>query len=146
MMGRALAIYILHCGDDSRHDPANTAKNILQSGIDIRIEVVPSAVHNLNELVPDTFWKMFIYSDEWFSKNLVKALPSYLEQNIFNVISIYRLAENDTKEPKISVSPRLFVSNISLKNWSLEPASVHDNIRKIVHTTILDGFIFGKIA
>jgi hypothetical protein len=144
-MGRALTIYILHCGDDIRHDPENTVKNIVHSGVDFTVIVVPSAHHNLNELLPDTHWKLFIYSDEWISKDLVKALPSYLEQDTYNVLSLFRLEyPADKNDPKLSICPRLFTREILFKVYTLQPSEEQPHGCVLSYTNIMDGFIFGK--
>jgi hypothetical protein len=77
----------------------------------------------------------------------MKALPVYLAQDEYNVLSMYRITEDEMKKDKntedinISICPRLFYGNVGLKNWSLEVASSED----VKWSTILDGFIIGKI-
>lgn len=145
-MGRALTIYVLHCGDDSKHDPENTVKNLIGSDIDFRLEVVSSDARGMNHLLPDTHWKLFIYSDEWLSKDFVKALPNYLEQDQYNVLSMFRLEYpvTDVKDPKLSVCPRLFTREIVFIGNSLVPSDEQPHGCILSYANILDGFIFGK--
>jgi hypothetical protein len=145
-MGRSLTVYILHCGNDRLHDIVKCSKNLFQEGMDVRIEPVPSGTA-FSALECDTFWKLFLYSDERLSIDLLKSLPVYLSQDEYNVLTMFRISESELIKDKnkndltISVSPRLFYGNVRLKNWSLEPASSED----VKCTRILDGFIIGKI-
>jgi hypothetical protein len=145
-MGRSVTVYVLHCGNDAIHDVVWVAKNLFETGMDLRLKFVPSGTSFVN-LDCGTHWKLFLYSDERLSVDLMKSLPVYLAQNEYNVLSMFRITESELIKDKnkndliISVSPRLFYGNVRLKNWSLEPASSED----VKCTRILDGFIIGKI-
>jgi hypothetical protein len=143
-MGRTLTVFILHCGDDLRHDPEKTAKSVVDP-VSTTITLVQPGFRDLNALYAYSDWKMFLFSDEWLSLDMVKALPSYLEQKEHNVISMFRLEQPiDQEDPKISISPRLFLSGVVLKDMSFQPADVQSKVFNLSYTNILDGFIFGK--
>jgi hypothetical protein len=143
-MGRTLTVFVLHCGDDLRHDPGRTATSVLNPE-STTITLVQPGFRDLNSLYSYSDWKMFLFSDEWLSLDLVKALPLYLEQDTYNVISMFRFEQStDEKEPKISISPRLFLSGVTLKDMSFQPMDVQSKVPILSYTNILDGFIFGK--
>jgi hypothetical protein len=142
-MAKTLTVFILHCGDDLRHNPEKTAKSVVNP-LTTTITLVQPGFRDLNALVPTTDWKMFLFSDEWLSNQLVEVLPIYLGQETFNVLSAFRMVEpvkgQDLDDLEISLCPRLFASDVRLKNfafeWDMEEGSIH-------HSKILDGFIIG---
>jgi hypothetical protein len=87
-----------------------------------------------------TEWKMFMYADEVLSKNLKKALPIVCERGKeFDYFSFYKLIKKDEKL-KYSMSPRLFKSDIEMRDNSVYPIDI-DSLKGI---TILDGYILGQ--
>jgi hypothetical protein len=145
-VGRTLTVFILHCGDERRHNPEKTARSVVNP-LTTTITIVPPGFRDLNTLHAYSDWKMFLFSDEWLSEQLVKVLPIYLEQEDFNVLSTYRMVEleNDRRykvdDLRVSISPRLFKSDIQLKDFSFQWSSDQDIV--ITHSIILDGFVIG---
>jgi|GEM_PF-3676764 hypothetical protein len=84
-----------------------------------------------------TGWKMFMYSNEYLSKQLVEALPILLKETKFHYFSFYKLIL-DQGITKFSISPRLFDSRIRLIGSSVYPV----DINSFNGITILDGFIY----
>lgn len=142
---RALTIFLLHCGNDSHHRPDLAVDNLDCLGANIQI--VPSGFGTLNDLTTDTTWKMFLFSDERASNSLVEALPLYLAQERYNVLSMFRMdrAKEDERlqleNMKVSLTPRLFRSHITLRNNSFRWTEDYNEF--INHTNILDGFLIG---
>ena len=85
-----------------------------------------------------TEWKMFMYSNEYLSKQLIEAMPVILGAgNEYDYFSFYKLVV-DNYTNKYGISPRLFKSDIKLRSNSVYPV----DIESYKGITILDGFIF----
>lgn len=88
----------------------------------------------------NTEWKMFMYADETLSKQLKKALPVVCEKGKeFDYFSFYKLFKKDG-HIKYSISPRLFKSNVKIRDNSVYPVDAIS----LKGTTILDGFILSS--
>lgn len=86
-----------------------------------------------------TEWKMFMYADEFLSKQLKKALPIVCERGKeYDYFSFYKLAKKEDKLTA-SLSPRLFKSHIKMRDNSVYPV----NMPELNGTPILDGYILG---
>ena len=85
----------------------------------------------------NTEWKMFMYSNEYLSNQLVEAFPIILDNEEFDYFSFYKLALGENNKIKYSISPRLFRSGIELRDNSVYPI----DMESLKGTTILDGFI-----
>lgn len=140
-----LTVFILHCGNDSLHRPNDVRESFDMPDCTLVFEDVPSGTPFIG-LFGEMPWKMFIYSNERLSHSLNKELPLYLAQPNFNVLSLFRMDNNDCvelEEMKISICPRIFRTDIILKQNSIE---VFDPLLiPVINTNILDGFLIGEV-
>ena len=125
----SLTVYILEIKDGDKLRLVES----FSKDMDIRFEV--DREHNFTK-VPDTYWKMYIYSNEWLQKQLSTAIPIFLEEGrFFDYFSLYKR----DKENHIYHIPRIFKSNVLMKEKHLLPKSFDD----LRGDTILNGWLEG---
>lgn len=85
-------------------------------------------------------WKLFMYADEVLSEELNPAIPHFVNMGDADIYKIYKKVGN-----KISVSPRLFRSEIVLQENCLLPVDIENyRIDTILNGYILDGLILDE--
>ena len=148
---KLLTVYILYSGDVNYWDFDRTVRSLVGGDVseeDFDIEVLKPGT-DFNLLVPNTKWKMFLYSDEWLSKHLLETLPIYLTQDQYNVLSVFRMKDpgriRTQDDERISVCPRIFHSDIPLKPDSLVPDEENYHSGTLKYTRVFDGFVFGEL-
>lgn len=135
-----LTVFIIDCGDDKKKDVQRLCKSF-QAHEPKFIELAGKV--DFSQVVCDTEWKMFLYSDEYLSGKLMEALPIFLTSYYseqFDVYGLVKVEEARKNDPtRVWECPRIFRKTVEMRRNSIEPLS----IQGLEYTRILDGFLIG---
>lgn len=115
-----LAIYVLPCGKD-KIDPDRAARSFEDPQYEVKTTVLRNAdLWKLNGTHYDSRWFGYIYSNEWLDEDLAKAMPVFLSQKYFDVLSLCKKVLDNGKHRYFTM-PRIFRNWIQLESGGLMP-------------------------
>jgi hypothetical protein len=126
-----LTLYVIPGGTITKASIEKAVEGFLSKEYETEVRVLN--IFNYHEMNPDTLWKAFIYSNEFATPEVQEALETFLFVDTWEYYSFYRKA----KDEKVSVAPRIFRSDVQLK----EDAPYPEDISKLNGTFVLDGWI-----
>jgi hypothetical protein len=127
-------VFIVNCGSHVLHDPDRSLLRLDEVFDVIGSEVIDGGTP-FGDLKVEVDWKVFVYSDEFFSDGIIESLPLYLQSD-FDILVLYKISLD---KQRFFLCPRVFRSKVPLRNDSLAPVSFEG----FKTTRILDGFLMG---